>query len=88
MSRVNDSECVMQYKFLVDGTWQVDEEQLRVIDGHGVINNLIFVEEPSLNAQTLPSEAVRGTLDLDSIRNMQLEVTANTTNFFSLHILC
>nr|GMD12758.1 sucrose nonfermenting 4-like protein isoform X1 [Ipomoea batatas] len=30
-----------QYKFLVDGTWQVDEEQLRVIDEHGVINNLI-----------------------------------------------
>ncbi|XP_031123332.1 sucrose nonfermenting 4-like protein isoform X2 [Ipomoea triloba] len=58
-----------QYKFLVDGTWQVDEEQLRVIGEHGVINNLIFVEEPSANAQRLPPEAVRGTLDLDSIRD-------------------
>nr|GMC71680.1 sucrose nonfermenting 4-like protein isoform X1 [Ipomoea batatas] len=66
-----------QYKFLVDGTWQVDEEQLRVIDEHGVINNLIFVEEPSVNAQRLPPEAVRGTLDLDSIRDMQLEASSS-----------
>nr|GLL49724.1 sucrose nonfermenting 4-like protein isoform X2 [Ipomoea trifida] len=58
-----------QYKFLVDGTWQVDEEQLRVIGEHGVINNLIFVEEPSANAQRLPPEAVREDLLLRTEEN-------------------
>ncbi|PIA41326.1 hypothetical protein AQUCO_02200021v1 [Aquilegia coerulea] len=37
-----------QYKFLVDGIWRIDEQQLSVINEQGTINNVIFVQEPEM----------------------------------------
>ncbi|KAG1331626.1 sucrose nonfermenting 4-like protein [Cocos nucifera] len=38
-----------QYRFLVDGTWRFDERQPCLADEYGTVNNVIFVEEPSIS---------------------------------------
>lgn len=60
---------LMQYKYLVDDVWRVDEEQHYVGDGFGMINNVVYVEEtrivsPSLPAQPLPQNPVVLSLSL------------------------
>lgn len=37
-----------QYRFLVDGTWRFDERQPCLTDEYGTVNNVVFVEEPSI----------------------------------------
>ncbi|XP_073040036.1 sucrose nonfermenting 4-like protein isoform X2 [Primulina eburnea] len=32
-----------QYKFLVDGTWQVDQQQICDVDEYGTVNNIVLV---------------------------------------------
>lgn len=46
---------LVQYKFLVDGTWRVDQQQICEPDEHGTINNIVLVNgaefmPPDLNA--------------------------------------
>lgn len=44
----------MQYKFLVDDHWRVDEQQLCIRDAYGMINNVVFVTEQDFVLPTLP----------------------------------
>lgn len=37
-----------QYRFLVDGVWRCDEQQYLSPDEHGMVNNVLFVEEPNV----------------------------------------
>ncbi|XP_020245891.1 sucrose nonfermenting 4-like protein [Asparagus officinalis] len=37
-----------QYRFLVDGVWRCDEQQYIIPADHGMVNNVIFVEEPNI----------------------------------------
>lgn len=37
-----------QYRFLVDGVWRCDEQQYLIPSDHGMVNNVIFVEEPNV----------------------------------------
>ena len=39
-----------QYRFLVDGVWRCDEQQYLIPAVHGMVNNVIFVEEPNVLA--------------------------------------
>lgn len=38
----------LQYRFLVDGIWRFDERKPCLTDEYGTVNNVIFVEEPSI----------------------------------------
>lgn len=49
-----------QYKFLVDGTWQVDPQQVCDTDEYGSINNIVLVSatgftSPGFQAEVVPS---------------------------------
>lgn len=37
-----------QYRFLVDGVWRCDEQQYLIPDEHGMVNNVLYVEEPNV----------------------------------------
>ncbi|MCD7458470.1 5'-AMP-activated protein kinase subunit gamma-1 [Datura stramonium] len=63
-----------KYKFLVDGVWQVDQEQLCVQDEYGVINNLIFVKESDSTPSGLLIEDAQSKLVLGFARSMHIEL--------------
>lgn len=67
----------MQYKFFIDGTWQVDQEQLCVQDEYGAINNLIFVKESDSTPSALLREDTQSKLVSGFARSMHLEVSAD-----------
>lgn len=53
-------EQLPQYKFLVDGTWQVDHQQVCDTDEYGSINNIVLVSaagftSPGFQAEVVPS---------------------------------
>ncbi|KAK4350136.1 hypothetical protein RND71_029449 [Anisodus tanguticus] len=62
-----------KYKFLVDGNWQVDQEQLCVQDEYGAINNLVFVKESDSTPSALPRQDTLSKLVSGFARNMHLE---------------
>ncbi|XP_008776278.1 sucrose nonfermenting 4-like protein [Phoenix dactylifera] len=45
-----------QYRFLVDGIWRFDEQKPCLSDEYGTVNNVIFVEEPSVSHAAPPHE--------------------------------
>nr|CAD1836687.1 unnamed protein product [Ananas comosus var. bracteatus] len=53
---------VYQYRFLVDGMWRCDEQKLCATNEYGILNNVIFVEEPMTSV--IHHEAFRG-MDMD-----------------------
>ncbi|TMW92983.1 hypothetical protein EJD97_012323 [Solanum chilense] len=59
-----------KYKFLVDGIWQVDQDQLCVQDEYGAINNLVFVED----SVSMPSALIR----VDAQSNLVSGFTSST----------
>lgn len=73
----------MQYKFLVDGIWQVDQDQLCVQDEYGEINNLVFVEESGSMPSALPREDTQSNLASGSARSMHPEVSADQKEFLT-----
>ncbi|KAK6147926.1 hypothetical protein DH2020_018838 [Rehmannia glutinosa] len=46
-----------QYKFLVDGTWLVDQQQICDPDEYGTINNIVLVSGPEFSSPDLNAEA-------------------------------
>ncbi|XP_019254430.1 PREDICTED: sucrose nonfermenting 4-like protein isoform X3 [Nicotiana attenuata] len=66
-----------QYKFLIDGTWQVDQEQLCVQDEYGAINNLIFVKESDSTPSALLREDTQSKLVSGFVRSMHLEASSS-----------
>ncbi|XP_016443864.1 sucrose nonfermenting 4-like protein isoform X4 [Nicotiana tabacum] len=66
-----------QYKFLIDGTWQVDQEQLCVQDEYGAINNLIFVKESDSTPSALLREDTQSKLVSGFARSMHLEASSS-----------
>uniref|UniRef100_M1B454 AMP-activated protein kinase, gamma regulatory subunit n=1 Tax=Solanum tuberosum TaxID=4113 RepID=M1B454_SOLTU len=69
----------MQYKFLVDGIWQVDQDQLCVQDEYGAINNLVFVKESVSMPSTLIREDAQSKLVSGFTSSTHLEVFALDT---------
>nr|XP_016503167.1 PREDICTED: sucrose nonfermenting 4-like protein isoform X2 [Nicotiana tabacum] len=63
-----------QYKFFIDGTWQVDQEQLCVQDEYGAINNLILVKESDSTPSALLREDTQSKLVSGFARSMHLEL--------------
>ncbi|KAM3246355.1 sucrose nonfermenting 4-like protein isoform X1 [Capsicum annuum] len=66
-----------KYKFLVDGIWQVDQDQLCVQDEYGEINNLVFVEESGSMPSALPREDTQSNLASGSARSMHPEASSS-----------
>lgn len=66
----------MQYKFLVDGIWQVDQDQLCVQDEYGAINNLVFVEDSVSMPSALIREDAQSNLVSGFTSSTHLEVSA------------
>ncbi|KAJ8536128.1 hypothetical protein K7X08_034529 [Anisodus acutangulus] len=66
-----------KYKFLVDGNWQVDQEQLCVQDEYGAINNLVFVKESDSTPSALPRQDTLSKLVSGFARNMHLEASSS-----------
>ncbi|KAK3042460.1 hypothetical protein RJ639_000184, partial [Escallonia herrerae] len=64
-----------QYKFLVDGVWRVDDQQLCVQDQYG-INNLVLVKEPEIISLPLLIDAFQPCMDVD-VGIMQLEASSS-----------
>lgn len=56
----------MQYKFLVDDVWRVDEQQLCIRDSYGMINNVVFVTEQDILPPVLPTQHFLWNVSLDS----------------------
>lgn len=71
----------MQYKFMVDGVWQVDQDQLCVQDEYGAINNVIFVNEPDSMPSALLREDAQS--ELVNPRSTHLEVSDNQKEFLT-----
>ncbi|PIN05633.1 5'-AMP-activated protein kinase, gamma subunit [Handroanthus impetiginosus] len=46
-----------QYKFLVDGTWQVDPQQICDPDEYGTMNNMVLVSRTELTSRDFNAEA-------------------------------
>lgn len=65
----------MQYKFMVDGVWQVDQDQLCVQDEYGAINNVIFVNEPDSMPSALLREDAQS--ELVNPRSTHLEASSS-----------
>ncbi|KAJ8553527.1 hypothetical protein K7X08_024205 [Anisodus acutangulus] len=66
-----------KYKFLVDGIWQVDQEQLCVQDEYGAINNLVFVEESDSAPSGLLREDAQSKLVSGIAGSMHLEASSS-----------
>ncbi|KAM3268878.1 sucrose nonfermenting 4-like protein isoform X2 [Capsicum chacoense] len=66
-----------KYKFLVDGIWQVNQDQLCVQDEYGEINNLVFVEESGSMPSALPREDTQSNLTSGSARSMHPEASSS-----------
>lgn len=47
----------MQYKFLVDGAWQVDQQQICDVDEYGTVNNMVLVGGTELMSPDFNAEA-------------------------------
>ncbi|CAN4086539.1 unnamed protein product [Withania somnifera] len=66
------------YKFLVDGIWQVDQDQICVQDEYGAINNLVIVKE----SVSMPSVLLREDDQLKLVSgfasNMHLEASSSS----------
>lgn len=73
----------MQYKFLVDGIWQVDQDQLCVQDEYGAINNVVFVKESVSMPSALIREHGQSKLVSGFASNTHLEVSANQKEFLT-----
>lgn len=56
----------MQYKFLVDDVWRVDEQQLCIRDSYGMINNVVFVTEQDILPPVLPTQHFLWNVSLDN----------------------
>lgn len=67
-----------KYKFLVDGIWQVDQDQLCVQDEYGAINNLVFVEDSVSTPSALLREDAQSKLVSGFARNMHLEASSSS----------
>ncbi|XP_052183125.1 sucrose nonfermenting 4-like protein [Diospyros lotus] len=78
-----------QYKFLVDGLWRFDDQQLYVQDEYGGINNVIFVKTPELISLSLHGEAFTPTMDIDNIRHVQDRASSSGLTYSEpeLHLL-
>ncbi|GFZ11901.1 hypothetical protein Acr_23g0002860 [Actinidia rufa] len=70
---------LMQYKFLVDGVWRIDDQLLYGQDEYGGINNIILVNEPSPIPSSSHGPAFTPTMDIDSDRNLQDEASSSGT---------
>lgn len=57
----------MQYKFLVDDVWRVDEQQLCIRDSYGMINNVVFVTEQDILPPVLPTQPFLWNVSLDNL---------------------
>ncbi|KAD5507742.1 hypothetical protein R6Q59_031477 [Mikania micrantha] len=57
---------VHKFKFLVDGTWRIDQQQLFNEDEHGV-NNIIIVKQPEIMQQTSLVDDGLPVMDIDGL---------------------
>lgn len=55
----------MKFKFLVDGVWRINEQQLYSEDEYG-INNIVMVKQPEVIPQTLIVDDGLPVMDIDN----------------------
>ncbi|XAR50413.1 hypothetical protein NMG60_11004731 [Bertholletia excelsa] len=66
-----------QFKFLVDGVWRFDDQQLCIRDEHGGVNNCIVVETEAIPS-SLHDEALTPGMDIDNTENAQDEASSSS----------
>ncbi|KAK4395451.1 Sucrose nonfermenting 4-like protein [Sesamum angolense] len=85
-----------QYKFLVDGTWRVDQQQICDLDEYGTMNNIVLVSgteltSPDLNAEAFRPSTSRGSSSAGPLNEPVLQLSDGEMDVFrqvlSMHLL-
>lgn len=56
----------MQYKFLVDGEWQHDEQHPYSSSDYGIVNTALFTMEANYNPAMIPEMPSGSNMELDN----------------------
>ncbi|CAH1428568.1 unnamed protein product [Lactuca virosa] len=75
-----------KYKFLVDGIWRINEQQLFAEDEYGV-NNIVLVKQPEVMPQTLIIDDGVPIMDIDSLDDHNPADGASTSSSVLPHEL-
>ncbi|KAI3686330.1 hypothetical protein L1987_80004 [Smallanthus sonchifolius] len=68
-----------KFKFLVDGVWRIDQQQLYKEDEYGV-NNIVLVKQPEVMPQTLIVDDGLPVMDIDSLDDHNHADNASTSS--------
>ncbi|KAL0354923.1 UNVERIFIED_CONTAM: Sucrose nonfermenting 4-like protein [Sesamum radiatum] len=80
-----------QYKFLVDGTWRVDQQQICDLDEYGTINNIVLVSgteltSPNLNAEAFRPSTSRGSSSAGPLNEPVLQLSDGEMDVLALDV--